>query len=114
MAGLAAEHAMVSGLAPQRRRNITYAETAEVEDRLASTLARRICLQHPCTAAGSGRPPTAASPVPCRHRNHRRDVEHLRLLIEALDITGNLAHLEDYQTHTTIHGLVNNEIPVWK
>lgn len=58
--------------------------------RLAAMAVRRDVLHHPCQG-GAG----------CRHRNHRRDIAHASLLLEALELPGVPAVPEDYKSDIT-------------
>jgi hypothetical protein len=53
------------------------------DQRVASMLTRRICNRHHCQADG------------CGHRNHRRDVSYLALMLDILGLPGTLPQLED-------------------
>jgi hypothetical protein len=72
------------------------AASVGVEDRLASTLVRRFCNRHNCRNAGGGKPVDMSAGSPCLHRNHRRDVEAARFMLEELDLGGGVASGHDY------------------
>lgn len=54
-------------------------DAGDVITKMATTMARRMCNQHGCTAP-SGRP--------CRHPDHRRDVDYLRHVLSVLGLPG--------------------------
>ena len=103
---------MLAGVLTERAR--TRDEEAEASsDRLASTLVRRMCNGHNCSAAGSGKPPASQNAGPCLHRNHRRDLNHLYETLAALDLTGGVARAEDYEAQTPYHSLTREEASRW-
>jgi hypothetical protein len=75
----------------------TEASVVAANNRLASTLVRRVYTRHECANAGTGKPLDTAGVSPCRHRNHRRDMEAIRETLEALELPGDaVAEPGDY------------------
>lgn len=98
---------MLAGLLPESGSH-GYPDTSAEEarlDRLGSTLVRRLCNRHDCCrreeAARRGDPSLVQ--IPCRSRNHRRDLQYALTLLQMLGLSGQLAVVDDYEKPAAYH-----------
>lgn len=89
---------------------VAVREEAAQLDRLVSTLCRRHALNHPCTNADDGRPPSRDAAELCFHRNHRRDVLHAEFLCSIVGGSGALSIKRDYQQPAAYHSVTRDEL----
>lgn len=92
---------MLDGVIAEVSQNDRAADETTAEDRtqrLAARAARRMARAHGC--AGSA----------CTHRNHRRDVYHAAMMIDALNLHGVPPPTKaDYDDTVTFHSLTRQE-----